>query len=99
MRYADFVVSDVGGGPAPDASAIIKRFKEEEFPQILVSVNMLDTGFDCPEVVNLVMARFTRSGILYRQMRGRGHAQGTAYPQDRLHHVRLRRRHRFPRRR
>ena len=72
IRYADFVVSDVGGGPAPDASAIIKRFKEEEFPQILVSVNMLDTGFDCPEVVNLVMARFTRSTILYRQMRGRG---------------------------
>ena len=71
-RYADFVVSDVGGGPAPDASAIIKRFKEEEYPQILVSVNMLDTGFDCPEVVNLVMARFTRSAILYRQMRGRG---------------------------
>ncbi len=71
-RYADFVVSDVGGGPAPDASAIIKRFKEEEFPKILVSVNMLDTGFDCPEVVGLVMARFTRSAILYRQMRGRG---------------------------
>ena len=71
-RYADFVVSDVGGGPVPDASTIIKRFKEEEFPKILVSVNMLDTGFDCPEVVSLVMARFTRSAILYRQMRGRG---------------------------
>ena len=71
-RFADFVVSDVGGGPAPDAGSIIKRFKEERFPQILVSVNMLDTGFDCPEVVNLVMARFTRSAILYRQMRGRG---------------------------
>ena len=71
-RYADFVVSDVGGGPTPDASAIIKRFKEEEFPKILVSVNMLDTGFDCPEVVGLVMARFTTSKILYRQMRGRG---------------------------
>ena len=71
-RYADFVVSDVGGGTSPDASAIIKRFKEEKFPQILVSVNMLDTGFDCPEVVNLVMARFTKSAILYRQMRGRG---------------------------
>ncbi len=70
--YADFVVSDVGGDPAPDASAIIKRFKEEEFPKILVSVNMLDTGFDCPEVVSLVMARFTTSAILYRQMRGRG---------------------------
>ncbi len=72
VRYADFVVSDAGGGPAPDASAIIQRFKDEEYPQILVSVNMLDTGFDCPEVVNLVMARFTRSAILYRQMRGRG---------------------------
>ena len=72
VRYADFVVSDVGGGPAPDAGAIVKRFKEEAYPQILVSVNMLDTGFDCPEVVNLVMARFTRSAILYRQMRGRG---------------------------
>ncbi len=71
VRYADFVVSDVGGGPAPDAGAVITRFKEEAFPQILVSVNMLDTGFDCPEVVNLVMARFTRSAILYRQMRGR----------------------------
>ena len=71
-RYADFVVSDVGRGPAPDASTIIKRFKEEKYPKILVSVNMLDTGFDCPEVVNLVMARFTRSVILYRQMRGRG---------------------------
>ena len=71
-RYADFVVSDVGGGPAPDAAAIIKRFKEEDYPQILVSVNMLDTGFDCPEVVSLVMARFTRSAILYQQMRGRG---------------------------
>ncbi|MCY3773080.1 MAG: DEAD/DEAH box helicase family protein [Gemmatimonadetes bacterium] len=71
-RYADFVVSDIGGGPAPDTSSIIKRFKEEEFPKILVSVNMLDTGFDCLEVVNLVMARFTRSTILYRQMRGRG---------------------------
>ena len=72
IRVADFVVSDVGGGPTPDATAIIKRFKEERFPQILVSVNMLDTGFDCPEVVNLVMARFTQSAILYRQMRGRG---------------------------
>ena len=72
VRYADFVVSDVGGGPAPDASAIVKRFKEEDHPKILVSVNMLDTGFDCPEAVNLVMARFTRSAILYRQMRGRG---------------------------
>ena len=55
-----------------DAAAKIKRFKKEEYPQILVSVNMLDTGFDCPEIRNLVMARFTHSSILYQQMRGRG---------------------------
>ena len=72
VRYADFVVSDAGGGLVAEASAIVKRFKEEDYPKILVSVNMLDTGFDCPEAVNLVMARFTRSAILYRQMRGRG---------------------------
>lgn len=71
-RYADFVVSDMGTEITADASMLIKQFKRDEFPKILVSVNMLDTGFDCPEVVNLVMARFTRSAILYQQMRGRG---------------------------
>ena len=71
-RYADFVISGLGAEDSVDGPAKIKRFKKEEFPQILVSVNMLDTGFDCPEVRNLVMARFTRSSILYQQMRGRG---------------------------
>jgi type I restriction enzyme R subunit len=71
-RYADFVVSGLGPEDTVDGAAKIKRFKKEEFPQILVSVNMLDTGFDCPEVRNLVMARFTHSTTLYQQMRGRG---------------------------
>ena len=71
-RYADFVVSDMGHDDTTDAMTIIKQFKRDEFPKILVSVNMLDTGFDCPEVVHLVMARFTKSAILYQQMRGRG---------------------------
>jgi type I restriction enzyme, R subunit len=71
-RYADFVVSGQGPDDTVDGQAKIKRFKKEEFPQILVSVNMLDTGFDCPEIRNLVMARFTNSTILYQQMRGRG---------------------------
>ena len=72
IRYADFVVSGQGPDDTVDGAAKIKRFKKEPFPQILVSVNMLDTGFDCPEVRNLVMARFTHSSILYQQMRGRG---------------------------
>lgn len=33
---------------------------------------MLDTGFDCREVLHLVMCRRVRSPILYQQMRGRG---------------------------
>jgi type I restriction enzyme R subunit len=72
VRYADYVVSGMGAEDTVDGMTKIKRFKKEQFPQILVSVNMLDTGFDCPEVVNLVFARFTRSAILYQQMRGRG---------------------------
>jgi type I restriction enzyme R subunit len=72
VRYADYVVSGMGPDDTVDGMTKIKRFKKEPFPQILVSVNMLDTGFDCPEVVNLVFARFTRSAILYQQMRGRG---------------------------
>lgn len=75
IRYADFVVSGMGPDDTVDGLAKIKRFKKEPFPQILVSVNMLDTGFDCPEVRNLVMARFTHSSILYQQMRGRGTRQ------------------------
>ena len=72
VRYADYVVSGMGPDDTVDAMSKIKRFKKEKFPQILVSVNMLDTGFDCPEVANLVFARFTKSVILYQQMRGRG---------------------------
>jgi type I restriction enzyme R subunit len=72
VRYADYVVSGMGTEDTVDGMTKIKRFKKERFPQILVSVNMLDTGFDCPEVVSLVFARFTKSAILYQQMRGRG---------------------------
>src|SRR5437667_11317595 len=59
IRYADYVVSGMGGDDTVDGMTKIRRFKREQFPQILVSVNMLDTGFDCPEIVNLVFARFT----------------------------------------
>ena len=39
---------------------------------VAVSVGMLDTGFDCREVLHLVLCRRVRSPILYQQMRGRG---------------------------
>jgi type I restriction enzyme R subunit len=80
VRVADYVVSGLGSDDSPDGETLIKRFKKEKFPEILVSVNMLDTGFDCPEVVNLVFARFTKSAILYQQMRGRGTRKAKGKP-------------------
>ena len=80
IRYADYVVSGMGEEDTVDGMTKIKRFKKEPFPQILVSVNMLDTGFDCPEVVSLVFARFTKSAILYQQMRGRGTRKSRGKP-------------------
>nr|MBA2594065.1 hypothetical protein [Gammaproteobacteria bacterium] len=67
-RYAKVITSDI-----QDAAAAIRRFKKpNEYPMMAVSVGMLDTGFDCREVLHLVMCRRVRSPILYQQMRGRG---------------------------
>ena len=41
-------------------------------PQIAVSVDMLDTGIDVPEVLNLVFFKLMRSKIKFWQMVGRG---------------------------
>ena len=39
---------------------------------VAVSVDMLTTGFDCPDVLHVVLARRIFSPILYQQIRGRG---------------------------
>jgi type I restriction enzyme R subunit len=41
-------------------------------PQIAISVDMLDTGIDVPEVVNLVFFKLVRSKTKFWQMIGRG---------------------------
>ncbi|MCZ6673006.1 MAG: DEAD/DEAH box helicase family protein, partial [Verrucomicrobia bacterium] len=66
-RYAEIITSDV-----TNADDLIRKFKREDYPQVAVSVGMLDTGFDCREVLHLVMCRRVRSPILYQQIRGRG---------------------------
>lgn len=66
-QYAEVITSDVF-----NADDLIRKFKREDYPQVAVSVGMLDTGFDCREVLHLVMCRRVRSPILYQQMRGRG---------------------------
>lgn len=66
-KYAEVITSDVA-----NADEMIRKFKQEDYPQVAVSVGMLDTGFDCREVLHLVLCRRVRSPILYQQMRGRG---------------------------
>lgn len=41
-------------------------------PRIAVTVDLLSTGFDAPDVRNIVFARPLKSSILYKQMKGRG---------------------------
>jgi type I restriction enzyme R subunit len=66
-HYAEVITSDVS-----NANDLIRQFKYEDYPQVAVSVDMLNTGFDCREVLHLVMCRTVRSPILYQQIRGRG---------------------------
>lgn len=49
----------------------IREFKNEEFPNIVVTVDLLTTGIDVPSIMNLVFMRRVKSRILFEQMIGR----------------------------
>lgn len=53
--------------------SLLDNFKlPDSLPQIAVSVDMLDTGVDVPDVLNLVFFKRVRSRIKFMQMIGRG---------------------------
>ncbi len=57
----------------PYAQSLIDDFSiKDKAPHIAVSVDMLDTGIDVPEVVNLVFFKMVRSKSKFWQMIGRG---------------------------
>jgi type I restriction enzyme R subunit len=57
----------------PRAEELIDQFKEPDGElRVAVSVDMLDTGIDVPEVVNLVFAKPVKSKVKFWQMIGRG---------------------------
>ncbi|MFZ5835088.1 MAG: DEAD/DEAH box helicase family protein [Pseudomonadota bacterium] len=57
----------------PYAQSLIEDFSQpDKSPYIAVSVDMLDTGIDVPEVVNLVFFKIVRSKTKFWQMLGRG---------------------------
>lgn len=51
-----------------------KNFAEigSALPRVAVTVDLLSTGYDAPDVKNIVFVRPIRSSILYKQMKGRG---------------------------
>jgi len=54
------------------AQQLISDFKNDDFPKIAISVDMLDTGIDVPEVCNLAFVKPVFSQIKFWQMIGRG---------------------------
>jgi type I restriction enzyme, R subunit len=52
--------------------ALIEQFKKQDQPRIAITVDLLETGVDVPEVVNLVFMKPVQSRIKLEQMIGRG---------------------------
>jgi type I restriction enzyme R subunit len=58
--------------PSSVQSLIDDFSKKDKAPHIAISVDMLDTGIDVPEVVNLVLFKMVHSRTKFWQMLGRG---------------------------
>ncbi len=68
-RFAEVVTSRING-----AHEIAKDFANanNKLPRVVVTVDMLATGFDAPEIQNLVLARAMYDPTTYQQIKGRG---------------------------
>ena len=58
-------------GRADKPLELIRRYKNERLPNVAVTVDLLSTGIDVPEISNLVFLRRVNSRILFDQMMGR----------------------------
>lgn len=58
-------------GTADKPLQLIRRYKNERNPNVAVTVDLLTTGIDVPEICNLVFLRRVNSRILFDQMLGR----------------------------
>jgi type I restriction enzyme R subunit len=65
------ITGSVGGGNKKKVKDAIRRFKNERFPSIVVTVDLLTTGIDVPAITTLVFMRRVKSRILFEQMMGR----------------------------
>lgn len=58
-------------GTADQPLQLIRRYRNERMPNVAVTVDLLTTGIDVPEICNLVFLRRVNSRILFDQMLGR----------------------------
>jgi type I restriction enzyme R subunit len=65
------LTGSIGGGNKKKVLEAIKKFKNEKYPNIVVTVDLLTTGIDVPEITTLVFMRRVKSRILFEQMMGR----------------------------
>lgn len=65
------ITGSVGGGNKKKVLEAIKKFKNEKYPNVAVTVDLLTTGIDVPEITTLVFMRRVKSRILFEQMLGR----------------------------
>ena len=65
------ITGSIDGGDRKKVLEAIKRFKNERYPSVAVTVDLLTTGIDVPEITTLVFMRRVKSRILFEQMMGR----------------------------
>lgn len=65
------ITGSIEGGNKKKILEAIRQFKNESYPKIVVTVDLLTTGIDVPEIINLVFMRRIKSRILFEQMLGR----------------------------
>ena len=83
----DAFVQKITGSPTVDRPLQrIREFRNRPNPGIVVSVDMLTTGVDIPDLEYIVFLRPVKSRILFEQMLGRGTRKGEKFP-DKSHFV------------
>ena len=65
------ITGSTGGGDQKKVQEAIRRFKNEKYPSVAVTVDLLTTGIDVPQITSLVFMRRVKSRILFEQMLGR----------------------------
>jgi len=58
-------------GDVYDRTDLLRSYKNDNYPSIVVTVDLLTTGIDVPSISNIVFLRRVNSRILYDQMLGR----------------------------